>query len=149
MKINYIQYHNYRCFDDVKVSFNTDCLQNVALVLGVNGSGKTEMLFSFQWVLYGFDFKNLREKDETPYALNSTLYHQLEVDRHAPSVDCWAELSFTHNGREYFMRRTERFMQLNGKVNSIEKVSFSYTEDNGVRSEPENDKVKVEEGYPE
>lgn len=145
MKINYIQYHNYRCFDDVKVSFNTDCLQNVALVLGVNGSGKTEMLFSFQWVLYGFDFKNLREKDETPYALNSTLYHQLEVDRHAPSVDCWAELSFTHNGREYFMRRTERFMQLNGKVNSIEKVSFSYTEDNGVRSEPENDKVKVEE----
>ena len=119
MKINYIQYHNYRCFLDAKVSFNTTDKQNIALVLGVNGSGKTEMLFSFQWVLYGFDFKNLREKDETPYSLNSALYHQLEIDRHAPSVDCWAELSFTHNETDYFMRRTERFMRLNDKINSV------------------------------
>ena len=145
MKINYIQYHNYRCFLDAKVSFNTTDKQNVALVLGVNGSGKTEMLFSFQWVLYGFDFKNLREKDETPYSLNSALYHQLEIDRHATSVDCWAELSFTHNETDYFMRRTERFMRLNEKINSVVNVSLSYTKKNGERSTPEKDKTIVEE----
>ena len=145
MKINYIQYHNYRCFLDAKVSFNTTDKQNVALVLGVNGSGKTEMLFSFQWVLYGFDFKNLREKDETPYSLNSALYHQLEIDRHATSVDCWAELSFTHNETDYFMRRTERFMWLNEKINSVVNVSLSYTKKNGERSTPEKDKTIVEE----
>lgn len=145
MKINYIQYHNYRCFLDAKVSFNTTDKQNIALVLGVNGSGKTEMLFSFQWVLYGFDFKNLREKDETPYSLNSALYHQLEIDRHAPSVDCWAELSFTHNETDYFMRRTERFMRLNDKINSVVNVSLSYTKKNGERSTPEKDKTIVEE----
>lgn len=145
MKINYIQYHNYRCFLDAKVSFNTTDKQNVALVLGVNGSGKTEMLFSFQWVLYGFDFKNLREKDETPYSLNSALYHQLEIDRHATSVDCWAELSFTHNETDYFMRRTERFMRLNEKINSVVNVFLSYTKKNGERSTPEKDKTIVEE----
>lgn len=145
MKINYIQYHNYRCFLDAKVSFNTTDKQNIALVLGVNGSGKTEMLFSFQWVLYGFDFKNLREKDETPYSLNSALYHQLEIDRHATSVDCWAELSFTHNETDYFMRRTERFMRLNEKINSVVNVSLSYTKKNGERSTPEKDKTIVEE----
>lgn len=144
MKINYIQYHNYRCFQDVKVSFKTTDKQNIALVLGFNGSGKTEMLFSFQWVLYGFNFKNLREKDETPYSLNSSLYHQLEVNRHAPSVDCWAEMSFTHNGTDYFMRRTERFMRLNDKVSSTVSVSLSYTKPNGERSIPEIDKSKVE-----
>ena len=145
MRINYIQYHNYRCFQDVKVSFNTTDKQNIALVLGVNGSGKTEMLFSFQWVLYGFDFKNLREKDETPYSLNSALYHQLTIDRHAPSVDCWAEMSFTHNGTDYFMRRIEKFFRQNDKVKSIENVSLSYTKNNGERSNPEKNKTVVEE----
>ena len=145
MRINYIQYHNYRCFLDAKVSFATTDKQNIALVLGVNGSGKTEMLFSFQWVLYGFDFKNLREKDETPYSLNSALHHQLEIDRHAPSVDCWAELSFTHDGTDYFMRRTERFMRINDKINSVVNVSLSYTKKNGERSTPEKDQTIVEE----
>lgn len=145
MKINYIQYHNYRCFQDVKVSFNTTIEQNIALVLGANGAGKTEMLFSFQWVLYGFDFHNLREKDETPYSLNSALYHQLEMDRHSPSIDCWAEMSFTHNDTEYFMRRTERYMWKKEKIESIENVSLSYTKKNGERSNPEKDKGTVEE----
>ena len=145
MRINYIQYHNYRCFLDAKISFATTDKQNIALVLGVNGSGKTEMLFSFQWVLYGFDFKNLREKDETPYSLNSALYHQLEIDPHAPSVDCWAELSFTHNETEYFMRRTERFFRQNAKPTSLMSVSFSHTKKNGERSTPEKDKTIVEE----
>ena len=145
MRINYIQYHNYRCFLDAKISFATTDKQNIALVLGVNGSGKTEMLFSFQWVLYGFDFKNLREKDETPYSLNSALYHQLEIDPHAPSVDCWAELSFTHKETEYFVRRTERFFRQNAKPSSLMSVSFSYSKKNGERSTPEKDKTIVEE----
>lgn len=145
MRINYIQYHNYRCFLDAKVNFATTDKQNVALVLGVNGSGKTEMLFSFQWVLYGFNFKSLREKDETPYSLNSALYHQLEIDRHAPSVDCWAELSFTHDGTDYFMRRTEKFMRINDKINSVMNVSLSYTKKNGERSTPEKNQTSVEE----
>ena len=49
MKINYIKYHNYRCFKDVTVRFDTTDQKNISLVLGANGSGKTEMLFSFQW----------------------------------------------------------------------------------------------------
>lgn len=145
MKINYIQYHNYRCFLDVKVSFNTTTKQNIALVLGVNGSGKTEMLFSFQWILYGFNFKNLREKDETPYSLNSDIYNNLKSNPHSPSVDCWAELSFTHEGIEYFMRRTEKFYHSNEKISSVDNVSLSYTKKNGERSTPEKDKTLVEE----
>lgn len=146
MKINYIQYYNYRCFKpNTKVIFNTTKTKNIALVKGVTGTGKTEMLFSFQWVLYGFDFKSLREKDETPYSLNSSLYHELERNRNAQSVDCWVELSFTYNDIEYFMKRTERFMRANDKVTSIMNVSLSHTEPNGQRTPPEKDKNKVEE----
>lgn len=151
MKINYIKYHNYRCFRDVSISFDTTEQKNISLVLGVNGSGKTEMLFSFQWVLYGFDFKSMREKEETPYSLNSALYHRLEVDRHANSVDCWVELSFTHEPPHnkkpttYFIRRTETFMRINEKISSNVKVELSYTLDNGTRSIPEKNREIIEE----
>ena len=144
MKINYIKYHNYRCFLDAKVSFKTTAGKNISLVLGANGSGKTEMLFSFQWVLYGFDFKNLREKDETPYSLNSALYHHLKAERNAPSVDCWVELSFTHNGIEYFVKRTETFYKVNDKISSMVKVSLSHTQPNGERTTPETNITTVE-----
>lgn len=145
MKINYIQYHNYRCFLDAKVSFKTTAGKNISLVLGANGSGKTEMLFSFQWVLYGFDFKNLHGKAETAYSLNSALYHQLESEQNAPSVDCWVELSFTHNATEYFVKRTEKFYKINDTINSMVKVSLSHTQPNGERTTPETDLKIVEE----
>lgn len=145
MKINYIRYHNYRCFKDLTIKFDTTSTKNISLVMGVNGSGKTEMLFSFQWVLYGFNFKSMREKEETPYSLNSALYHKLEIDRHANSVECWVELSFTNKGTEYFMKRTETFMRLNDKVSSSVKVELSHTEANGERTIPETNKDIVEE----
>lgn len=145
MKINYIKYHNYRCFKDVTIRFDTTEQKNISLVLGVNGSGKTEMLFSFQWVLYGFNFKSMREKEETPYSLNSTLHHRLEVDRHANSIDCWVELSFTNKGTEYFVKRTETFVGQNDKNSPIVKVELSHTEPNGERSIPETNKDAIEE----
>ena len=145
MKINYIKYHNYRCFEDVSVRFDTDAKKNISLVMGVIGSGKTEMLFSFQWVLYGFDFKRMREKEETPYSLNSALYHRLQTNSNANSVDCWVELSFSHQEREYIMKRTETFFCNKEKVDSKVKVSLSYTERNGEHTLPITDKQKVED----
>ena len=145
MKINYIKYHNYRCFKDVTVRFDTTEQKNISLVLGVNGSGKTEMLFSFQWVLYGFNFGSMREKEETPYSLNSTLHHRLEADRHANSVDCWVELSFNYKNIEYFVKRTETFMRLNDKISSNIKVELSHTESNGERTIPETNIEYVED----
>lgn len=145
MKINYIKYHNYRCFKDVNIKFDTTQKKNISLVLGVNGAGKTEMLFSFQWVLYGFDFKKMREKEETPYSLNSTLYHRLEVDKHANSVDCWVEMSFTHKSIQYFVKRKETFMRLNEKITSRVTVELSNILPNGERTIPETNKEQVEE----
>lgn len=145
MKINYIKYYNYRCFENVTVKFDTDNQRNISLVMGVIGSGKTEMLFSFQWVLYGFDFKRMREKEETPYSLNSALYHKLMTDRHAPSVDCWVELSFTHKGLTYFMKRMETFMRIKDKVESKVRVSLSRKEENGTRTLEETKSEIVEE----
>ena len=49
MRFRKITFSNYRCFMDGSVSFeeNEDKGQNINLILGSNGSGKTEILFSF------------------------------------------------------------------------------------------------------
>ena len=33
MKINYIKYHNYRCFKDVTIRFDTTEQKNISLVI--------------------------------------------------------------------------------------------------------------------
>ena len=47
MKILSIQYNNYRCFREMRLSFDTNREKNIALIVAPNGGGKTEMLFSF------------------------------------------------------------------------------------------------------
>ncbi|MDE6407972.1 MAG: AAA family ATPase, partial [Anaeroplasmataceae bacterium] len=65
MKFLRIKYKNYRCFIDAELSFKTDEKKNIALIVAPNGGGKTEMLFSFWWVLYNFNFKDLKGKEDT------------------------------------------------------------------------------------
>lgn len=77
MKFIRAKYSNYRCFKDVEVFFDTDLEKNISLVIAPNGGGKTEMLFSFWWVLYGFEFSDLKGKEPTPYSLNSSLYNEV------------------------------------------------------------------------
>ncbi len=145
MKINYIKYHNYRCFSDVTVRFDTTKDKDISLVLGVNGAGKTEMLFSFQWVLYGFDFASLREKEGTPYSLNSIAYRELEYGEGAKSATCWVELAFLHNGLEYFVKRSERFVKSGGRISSTVNVELSHTKPTGERTTPIRDPKEVDE----
>ena len=99
MKIISIKYKNYRCFNDITVKFDTTKKKNIHMVVAPNGGGKTEMLFSFQWVLYGFDFKKLNGKDDTAYSLNSTLYHALENGKAGDSRSCSVELMFEANNK--------------------------------------------------
>lgn len=147
MKIKSIQYKNYRCFNDVTIKFSTNKKKNIHMVVAPNGGGKTEMLFSFQWVLYGFDFNKLHGKDDTPYSLNSTLYHALERGRAGDSRSCSVELVFEANDRLYTIKRTEKFTK-KFKGNDVWSdggtVALSYTDQNGVRSNPETDSEIVE-----
>lgn len=143
MKINRIKYRNFRCFLDAEVIFETTSSQNIALLVGPNGSGKTEMLFSFWWVLYDFDFSKLSGKTQTPYSLNSALHQALENAKTNMSETCQVELDFEDNGVFYKMKRSETFTQKGGKITSEQQVELSYKENN-VKLLPITDPKKVE-----
>lgn len=143
MKINRIKYRNYRCFLDAEVVFETTPSQNIALLVGPNGSGKTEMLFSFWWVLYDFDFSKLSGKTQTPYSLNSALHQMLANSKSNMSETCQVELDFEENGVLYKMKRSETFSQKCGKISTEQQVELSYKENN-VKVLPITDPKKVE-----
>ena len=53
MLIKSISLKNFRQFVNETIDFSTDPEQNVTLVMGDNGSGKTTFLQAFFWCLYG------------------------------------------------------------------------------------------------
>lgn len=143
MKFLRIKYSNYRCFRDVEVFFDTDTDKNISLVVAPNGGGKTEMLFSFWWALYGFGFEDLKGKDATPYSLNSRLY--LDVMNHTKeSATCFVELDFEADGIVYTMKRSEVFsIHRNGSMKSEQFVEFYNVNPNGTSTTPLRDKEQV------
>jgi len=136
MKIERIKYRNYRCFNDVEIVFDTTTEKNIFMVLAPNGGGKTEMLFSFQWVLYGFEFNTLKGKESTPYSLNSTLYQELkERGRVGDKKVCTVEMDFESDGVSYRVVRKEIFKRSSHGVGKPEhELALSWKNPNGTRS---------------
>ncbi len=144
MRILNIKYHNYRCFRDLSLSFNTNGSKNIALVIAPNGGGKTEMLFSFWWVLYDFAFSKLKGKESTAYSLNSALYHELSTSLSDKKATCWVELEFEHEGTRYTIKRTETFSKTSQGITSSQQVALSNVLPNGESTVPIDDPEAVE-----
>lgn len=144
MKFLRIKYENYRCFKDVELSFKTQDAKNIALIVAPNGGGKTEMLFSFWWVLYDFNFKDLKGKEDTPYSLNSALYRKLEETQQIQRFTCSVELEFEHDNVIYIMKRIEVFFRNRSGIENEQTVELSTISSNGERSLPEREKDIVE-----
>lgn len=123
MKFLSIHYKNYRCFLDLKVSFNTKSDKNISIILAPNGGGKTEMLFSFWWVLYGFDFRTLKEKKDAPYSLNLAKYNNLLRKPEGYSENAEVILNFADGDKVYQLMRREIFTKKgNGIVTKLQQA---------------------------
>ena len=117
MKFKKITFKNYRCFVDGELNFHESQKKHINLILGNNGAGKTEVLFSFWWVLYGFDFTKLQNKEASPYALNSSLYKDLESGL-IREAECRVTLELDNNNITYVVERVAKYYKT--KQNRIE-----------------------------
>lgn len=136
MEIKSVKYKNYRCFIDMFVSFETTPEKNISLIVAPNGGGKTEMLFSFQWALYNFDFTKLKSKDHTPYALNSALYQKMQNSSHSAPETCSVELKFVADGLEYTILREETYTKNSSSITQNQSVHLWNTKPNGETTPP-------------
>lgn len=134
-----IKYHNYRCFQDLEVKFETSPEKNISLVLAPNGGGKTEMLFSFWWVLYGFDFKSLKEKKDAPYSLNLNKYNKLLNGPEGESDYSEVVLRFRDGKNIYALLRRETFTKRGNGITSKVEQRLRYKDEKGQTSTPITD----------
>lgn len=144
MKFLKIKYYNYRCFRDLELTFEPDGSKNIAMIVAPNGGGKTEMLFSFWWALYGFDFKKLKGKENTAYSLNSALYHNLQNSEEQREEVCGIDLVFESDGTEYTVERREKYTRTNQGISITPSVVLSYVYENKEDSLPIEKAEEVE-----
>jgi DNA sulfur modification protein DndD len=142
MQFKKIALYNYRCFVTGELTFEQHGDKNINLIIGTNGAGKTEILFAFWWALYGFDFSKLKNKEATPYSLNSTLYKSIESGE-VNHLQCSVKIEFENEGKTYIVERKEEFHKTNQGIKSDEYQSISYYKPNHELSLPIDDEREV------
>lgn len=96
MRIDSIQLTNFRQFygGTPKIEF-AHGTQNVTVIHGMNGAGKTALLNAFTWILYGTFSKGFRNTDQL---INKRAVAETPTGQ---KVECSGELNFEHAGRKY------------------------------------------------
>ena len=100
MLLKSIKLENFRQFVDEQIDFSTDPDQNVTLIIGENGTGKTTFAQAFFWCLYG----------ETSFTdkvlLNRTVSERMTPDQKAVVK---VTLRLIHGSADYEIIRTQEY----------------------------------------
>ena len=109
------------------ISFSTDPVRNVTVIMGENGSGKTTLAQAFTWCLYGdtdFDDKSMLCKATAQEIQPGT------------EVTVRVELTLQHNGREYLCIREQLYAKdILGAIKRFNQTTFkiAYKSTDGQR----------------
>ncbi|WP_028308441.1 AAA family ATPase [Desulfitibacter alkalitolerans] len=121
MLLRTLKLKNFRQFKgEQTISFATDPVKNVTVIMGENGSGKTTLAQAFTWCLYSdtdFDDKSMLCK-ATAQAMLPNTEETVRV-----------ELSLMHSGIEYTLIREQRYTKdgtgnLKRPNNTIFKIAY-------------------------
>ena len=139
MILHSLEMHNFRQYIGTqKIDFSVDPKKNVTVLIGVNTSGKTTIVRAFEWCLYG------KNGFEDQILLNSEVKDKM---REGEAQDVWVEVTFSHDGITYYLRRTQRYIcadqyRDNGKIvvnlskKSSEDLSLEYLRRDGQTKLP-------------
>lgn len=123
MIIESLSLTNFRQFTETQtIYFSTDENKKVTIVMAESGVGKTTLIQSFQWVLYG--------KCKYTKILNESIKNSL-LPSHAENVI--VEVTIRHSNKKYVIKRKQTFRKINVKVDADDSMLIiDYTDDYGV-----------------
>lgn len=107
-----------------RVEFSTDATNNVTLIMGDNGSGKTSLMQAFEWCLYGI------APDDSPQIINAFVRdHIVPGGYRYASV----EIDLEKGGTLFHISRRQKYARReSGTLDKPDKQEFSITfKDNG------------------
>ncbi|MGN8891026.1 AAA family ATPase [Dysosmobacter sp. HCP28S3_G4] len=142
MLIKSITLHNFRQFKGKqKLEFSSDSDKNVTVLLGDNTFGKTTILQSFNWCLYGVaDFP----KDSNPeFLLNLEVANELAGVQQKCEV--YVELILEHKGMEYIILRKQPYIDRGyGNWTALQsQLSVSYKESGITKQVREGEEQRI------
>lgn len=146
MLIKSLKLENFRQFKGISViNFSCNPEQNVTIILGDNTYGKTTILQAFNWCFYG---KAVFSNHD--FLLN---YEIRESMKRGEDQDVSVEVIVVHNGKEYTIKRTQKYScMFEGIVNgSAVSLDVSYKQSDGQEKPvpPENAKKVISNILPE
>jgi len=104
MKLTSIKLCNFRQFYGTtpEVLLGGSKEQNITIIHGNNGSGKTALLNGFTWVLY--------DRFSAAFASESQLVNKRAIAeaKLGDAIECWVEVAWEHDGKRYRARRVCR-----------------------------------------
>ena len=125
--------------------------RNINLIIGPNGSGKTELLFAFRWILSNnMDFTNLLGKEKTPYSINSTLYNDVKTGK-TKENSCSVELELENeqadvNKRTIIVKKKDVYEYIQDKAPKQSTLyELAYINADGSKSLPIEGEKSVSE----
>lgn len=100
MKLDRLELRNFRQFyGEQAIDFSRNQEQNVTVIHGSNGSGKTTILNAFQWLFYG--------EVSLPKPDKIVSERAMAESKSGDTVGVEVQLEFTHNGIEYTAMRSK------------------------------------------
>ena len=134
-----IMLNNFRQYRGENIiNFSIDPERNVTVVLGVNTSGKTTLVQSFLWCLYGISSFKTKE------ILNSELSNSLTPNT---EVKATVKIVLVHDGKEYTIERSQTFTKdsYDSLRSSQSKLTICYKDDIGnTQWVSDSEKAKTE-----
>lgn len=116
MKIERVTLENFRqYFGRQRLEFAKDKQRRVTVINGVNGAGKTSLFLALNWCLYGEGVDNVGELVSK---------EAIRVASPSESIDMAVEISFSHEGERYIVKRLRR-----GTRMLDESVQFNYSDE--------------------
>ncbi|MGF1514291.1 MAG: AAA family ATPase [Elainellaceae cyanobacterium] len=111
MKLLGLTLCNFRPFyGEHQLTFAKTEAQNITVIHGNNGSGKTALLNAFTWALY--------ERFTAALASPDQLVNRraLAEAGDSESITCWVEVAFDHDGKHYRIRRSCQALRVGDEV---------------------------------
>lgn len=131
MRINSIQFENFRQFNNERIEFLSDSENKVSVVYGRNYIGKTTLVKALLWCLYSDD----KSFDDDPIHVNKDIQESCLTP--GKEITSSVTIDLDHNGFSYTIKTSQKFIATQTSVGikftplqkepfrSIFKVDFS------------------------
>ena len=146
MILNRVSIRNYRQYRSVDIDFAKGDGKNFTIIQGNNGTGKTTLLNSLSWCLYGTEIHDYKDDSLMDICNNKTANLALIGDKIKVSV----ELEFLDEGEILAFHRVKGFRKTeNGLVSqpSLDKFEVKIQDGMDIQIKP-NDSYTIERKIP-